>query len=61
MSVRDGVGGLKPKEVSILYFERSGLDVTIHNLRVDERGNLLDVPPGYRQFFLKELQRSIDL
>ena len=61
MSVRDGVGGLKPKDVSILYFERGGLDVTIHNLRVDERGNLLDVPPGYRQFFLKELQRSIDL
>ena len=61
MSVRDGLGGLKPKDVSILYFERSGLDVTIHTLRVDERGNLLNVPPGYRQFFLKELQRSIDL
>lgn len=61
MSVRDGVGGLKPNDVSILYFKRSGLDVTIHNLRVDERGNLLDAPPGYRQFFLKELQRSIYL
>ena len=61
MSVRDGLGGLKPKDVSILYFERSGLDATIHTLRVDERGNLLNVPPGYRQFFLKELQRSIDL
>ena len=61
MSVRDGVGGLEPKDVSILYFERSGLNVTIHSLRVDQRGNLLDVPPGYRQFFLKELQRSIDL
>ena len=61
MSVRDGVGGLDPKDVSILYFERGGLDVAIHNLRVDERGNLLDAPPGYRQFFLKELQRSIHL
>ena len=61
LSVRDGVGGLDPKDVSILYFERSGLDVAIHNLRVDERGNLFDAPPGYRQFFLKELQRSIHL
>lgn len=61
MSVRDKVGGLRPKDVSILYFERSGLDVKIHSLRVNEQGNLLDTPPGYRQFFLKELRRSIDL
>ena len=61
MSIRHGVGGLKPNDVSILYFERGGSDTTIHNLRVNEIGNLLDVPPGYRQFFLTELQRSIDL
>ena len=61
MSVRDGVGGLTPADVSILYFERSGFGVTIHNLRVSEIGGLLDAPVGYRQFFLNELQRSIDL
>ena len=61
MSVRDQVGGMRPEDVSIVYFERDGHDVVIHNLRVDKKGSLLDAPPGYRQFFLDELQRSIDL
>jgi len=61
MSVRDQVGGLRPEDVSIVYFERNGHDVVIHNLRVDKKGSLRDAPPSYRQFFLKELQRSIDL
>ena len=61
MSVRDHVGRLRSGDVSIVYFERDGHDVVIHNLRVDEKGSLLDAPPGYRQFFLEELQRSIDL
>lgn len=61
MSVRDEIGDLRPEDVSIVYFERDGHDVVIHNLRVDDKGSLLDVPRGYRQFFLEELQRSIDL
>ena len=61
MSARDGIGKLRPDDISIAYFERDGHDVTIHNLHLDEQGSLLDAPPGYRQFFLKELQRSIDL
>ena len=54
MDVRDGTTGLKPEDVSLLYFERKGLSVCIHSLRFDELGNVLDAPPGYRRFFLEE-------
>lgn len=59
MDVRDGTGSLKPEDVSILYFERRGLDVRIHSLRVDEEGNVLGAPDGYRNFFLEETARSL--
>ena len=57
MDVRDGVSGLKPEDVSILFFERRGLDVRIHSLRLDEEGDVLGAPDGYRQFFLDETDR----
>ena len=38
MDIRDGTTGLKPEDVSILYFERGELDVSIHSLRIDEEG-----------------------
>ena len=59
MDIRDGRTALKPEDISILYFERMGLDVQIHSLRFDTRGNVLDAPPGYRQFFLEETHRSV--
>ena len=59
MDVRDGVSGLKPEDVSILFFERCGLDVRIHSLQVDKEGNVLDAPDGYRQFFMDEMTRSL--
>ena len=59
MDVRDGVSGLKPEDVSILFFERHGLDVRIHSLRIDKEGNVLDAPDGYRQFFMDEMTRSL--
>ena len=59
MDVRDGKGRLKPEDVSILYFERDDLDVHIHSIRLDEEGNVLDAPEGYRRFFLEETARSI--
>ena len=59
MDVRDGAGSLKPEDVSILYFERQHLDVRIHSLRIDEEGNIVDAPPGYRQFFMEEVTRSL--
>ena len=59
MDVRDGVSGLKPEDVSILFFERHGLDVRIHSLRIDKEGNVLDAPDDYRQFFMDEMSRSL--
>ncbi|MCE2483899.1 MAG: AAA family ATPase [Desulfurellaceae bacterium] len=59
MDVRDEETKLKPEDVSVLYFEREDLDVHIHSLRFDEQGNVLDAPPGYRQFFMEEMRRSL--
>ena len=59
MDVRDGTTSLKPDDVSILFFERGDLDVHIHSLRIDEEGNILNAPDGYRQFFMEETARSL--
>jgi len=61
MDIRDRETGLKPEDVSILFFERADLAVHIHSLRFDEQGNLLDAPDGYGQFFMEETRRSIGL
>ena len=57
--VRDGRTPLKPEDVSILYFEHGDLDVNIHSIRIDEMGNILGAPDGYRRFFLEETTRSL--
>ncbi len=61
MDVRDGVGGLKPSDVSILFFERVDFDVRIHSLGIDEEGNIVGAPDSYRAFFMRETQRSLGL
>ena len=61
MDVRDNKTDLKPADVSILYFEPDGLDVKIHSLELDAEGNIVNAPPGYRQFFMDEMRRSIGL
>ena len=60
MDIRDGRGKLKPDDVSILFFERGDLDVTIHSLRLDENGNILNAPDSYRKFFMEEMTRSLE-
>ena len=57
--VRDGV--VDKNDISIIYFEPNGSSVNLHNLELDEDGNLLDCPPSYRQFFLKEVNKFIGL
>ena len=52
-------GKLKPRDVSILYFEPNGNAVTIHNLGLDADGNLHGAPAGYREFFLRETDRLL--
>jgi hypothetical protein len=59
MDVCDGKRGLRPEDVSILYFERKDGAVLVHAMQIDEVGNLLGAPPGYRQFFLEEEIRFI--
>ena len=59
ISVRKGL--LKPDDVSVLYFEPKGSAVTIHNMTLDEHGNLLDAPKGYRDFFTKETDELLGL
>ena len=61
MDVRDGKTGLRPEDVSILYFEPGDLAVKIHSITIDDYGNLDGAPTGYRQFFSDELTRSIGL
>ena len=61
MNVRDGSTDLKPEDVSILFFERDSLEVNIHSLRIDEDGNILEAPDGYRKFFMEETARSLGL
>ena len=57
MGVRDRQ--VRADDVSFLFFEHTGLDVKINSVRIDEKGDVLDAPPSYRQFFLDELERSI--
>ena len=59
MDVRDRVCPLKPDDVSILYFERAGHDVSIHSIRIDEDGNIVGAPDSYRAFFMEESKRTI--
>ena len=61
MDVRDGTTGLKPEDVSILYFEPGDLAVKIHSIRIDKAGNVLDAPKSYGNFFMDEVSRSIGL
>ena len=61
MDVRDGTTGLKPEDVSILYFEPGDLAVKIHSIRIDKAGNVLDAPLSYGAFFMAETRRSIGL
>ena len=60
LDIRDKRTDLKSDDVSILYFEREDQDVSIHSIRIDEEGNVLDTPEGYRRFFKDELNRMID-
>ncbi len=48
---------LKPEDVCLLYCERTGVGVQVQEIRIDDQGNLVDAPPGYRQFFLEEEKR----
>lgn len=52
MAVANGI--IQPRDVTIAFLERTGLDVRIHQLNVDAQGNVIDPPSAYRAFFLEE-------
>jgi hypothetical protein len=58
MDIRDR-DYLEPDNVQILYFERQDGGVVIQPLEVDHFGNIVNAPPGYRQFFLEEEKRLL--
>ncbi len=58
MDVRDGKG-LGVEGISLLYFDRGEGGMAIHPIRLDERGNIIKPPPGYRRFFLEEEHRFL--
>jgi predicted ATPase len=55
MEVRRGEN-LRPKDVSLLYFKRTEHGSVVHNINLDTQGEITDPPPGYRQFFMNEVQ-----
>jgi len=60
MDVRDKKY-LNPDDIAILYFENSQGNVKIHELGLDEYGNIIDAPSTYRQFFLEEERRILGI
>ncbi len=59
MDVRDKATSLTADDVSLLYFERSGVGVRIHSLKIDARGNVVGAPPSYGRFFMEEINREL--
>lgn len=57
MDIRDEECELHHRDVAILFFDHSGSNVKIHPIKLDPAGNIVDAPPNYRQFFLREMDR----
>ena len=47
-------GNIAAEDVQILYFEKPENATRIYPITLDAIGNLIDVPPTYRAFFLEE-------
>jgi len=47
-------GAISNQKVLILFFDRKGMETTVHEIYLDKRGNVLKAPNSYRQFFLEE-------
>ncbi len=59
MEIRENAH-LSPDDVQILYFHREDDGrVEIYPLELDVQGNIVNAPPGYREFFLREEERFL--
>lgn len=52
LDVKRGV--IRSRDVSLLYFETSGSSTSVFEIEIDDGGNFVKVPDGYRSFFVKE-------
>jgi predicted ATPase len=53
-------GTIAKDKVSILFFDKPQLETTVHEITVDEHGNVENCPPEYRKFFLEEEMRHFN-
>lgn len=54
INVRKGIGNVKAKDVSILFFKRCGGSVKVFSMQLDDHGNIIDAPGEYTDFFVNE-------
>lgn len=52
---------IAPEDVALIYLEPVGNTVNVHNIRFDDQANLLNVPKGYRDFFINESDKLLGL
>ena len=52
LAVSQGV--LRPEQVTIVFLEKIGRFSQEHQLSLDDRGNVLNTPLSYREFFMRE-------
>lgn len=52
---------LKPTDVIILFFERIGSCVQIHEVEISENGDLSGAPASYREFFRREQRQFLGI
>lgn len=52
---------LRPEDVALLFFDKTDKGVEIHQLELDEYGNILNAPPTYRTFFMNEERRLLGI
>lgn len=50
-------GNISNEDVSLIYLEPKKNVVNVHNISFDEMGNMIGVPPHFREFFLHESSR----
>lgn len=50
-------GNVKADDVSLIYMEPKKNVVKVHNISFDDMGNMIGVPPHFRDFFLHESSR----
>ena len=47
----------KKEDATIVFFDRSSKGINVHQIELDDNGNIINAPKGYRKFFLEEEKR----